>query len=304
MNNNTLYLAPRGFEHELEKELTNIVAHKGRLFIAKGGVQKTVWAQNIWLNPVEIPIASIGDGAKQLKAIQRNWWLHTVDNHRRAKLIQAKLPHVSAKRIEYGAPKPTAPLGSWTLWDANTIIAASRCTSPYPDGELNFVEDKETSPTRAYLKLWELFTVLERSPKEGELCLDLGSCPGGWTWVIANTGAHVFSVDKAEIDPSIGSLPNVNFCTGSAFGLDPRHAGKIDWLFSDVICYPERLYTLVERWLEHGECRNFACTIKFQADTDYETLEKFKQIPNSKIIHLSCNKHEVTWVKLEEWDKE
>jgi 23S rRNA (cytidine2498-2'-O)-methyltransferase len=40
MNNTTLYLAPRGFENELEKELTNIVAHKGRLFIAKGGVQK------------------------------------------------------------------------------------------------------------------------------------------------------------------------------------------------------------------------------------------------------------------------
>ena len=31
------------------------------------------WAANVWLNPQRIPITSIGDGVKQLKAIQRNW---------------------------------------------------------------------------------------------------------------------------------------------------------------------------------------------------------------------------------------
>lgn len=296
--NTTMYLAPRGYESDLEKELTNIVAQRGRLFVATGEPQQVVWAQNTWLNPQAIPIESIGDAARKLKAQQRNWWLHSVDFHRRAKLIQDKLPHVSAKPLEFGTRPPESQLGSWTLWEENLIVASSRCTSPFPDGEAIFAEDKETPPTRAYLKLWELFTLLEVHPQPGDLCLDLGSCPGGWTWVLAEFGARVFSIDKSPLADHIARHPNVNWCSGSAFALDPRHAGKVDWLFSDVICYPERLLEMVRRWLEFGECRNFVCTVKLQGENYMEIVREFAAIPGSRIMHLSANKHELTWVKL------
>ena len=95
-------------------------------------------------------------------------------------------------------------------------------------------------------------------------------------------------------------LPNIEFRQESAFGLRPQHVGKLDWFFSDIICYPDKLLELVLRWRESGLVDNFACTIKFQQPTDFETLFKFKEIPGSKIIHLSCNKHEVTWINLKE----
>jgi hypothetical protein len=34
-------------------------------------------ATNIWRNPGYIPIVSIGDAAKKLRAIQRNWTLYS-----------------------------------------------------------------------------------------------------------------------------------------------------------------------------------------------------------------------------------
>jgi 23S rRNA (cytidine2498-2'-O)-methyltransferase len=84
----------------------------------------------------------------------------------------------------------------------------------------------------------------------------------------------------------------------SAFGLDPAAIGPIDWLFSDVICYPQRLLKLVERWMVAGTCSRFACTIKFQGKTDHATARAFAAIPGSRLMHLHHNKHELTWVKL------
>ena len=34
-----------------------------------------------------------------------------------------------------------------------------------------------------------------------------------------------------------------------------------------------------------------------QREPDNETVKKFAAIPNSKIVHLTANKHELTWLK-------
>lgn len=257
------------------------------------------WAQNVWRQARLLPAPSIGQAAKALKDVQRNWWPHPVRLARRAALIAEKLPKVSAKPQVFGEAAPTAPLGSFTLWDEVTLIAAAQCSSPYPDGQVRFVEDRESAPSRAYLKLWEALTLVGVWPKPGELCLDLGSCPGGWTWVLASCGARVFSIDKAPIEAKIAAMPQVDFCQGSGFGLDPRTAGgpeaRVDWLCSDMACYPARLLELVQRWLAADACRNFVCTLKCQGESDRETIRAFAAIPGSRVLHLSHNKHELTW---------
>jgi len=294
----TGYLAADGFEAQLAEELgPDSVAH-GRLFLAPGPARPAAWAANTWHEPQRIEIASIAEGAKALRAIQRNWALYSFTRHRRAKLIEERLPSVSAKPLLFPAEAPTAPLGSWTLLDEATILAAARCSSPFPNGEVRFVEDKEGPPNRAYLKLWEALTLARRRPAPGERCLDLGASPGGWTWVLAKLGVQVIAVDKAPLDPAIAALPGVEERRLSAFALEPDDAGAVDWLFSDIVCYPERLYRLVERWLASGRVRNFVCTIKFQGETDHETAQRFARIPGSRVMHLHHNKHELTWLKL------
>jgi 23S rRNA (cytidine2498-2'-O)-methyltransferase len=302
------YLAPEGFEAELRDELTasldcargpeSKIEEHGRLMIAPGPPRAVAWAQNIWCDARRIEIESIGEGARALCALQRNWVLLSTGHHRRAALIAEKLPHVSAKPLEFGAALPKAPLGSWTLLDPKTLLAAPSCTSAFAHGAAQFICDRESAPSRAYLKLWEQITLLERRPAVGERALDLGSSPGGWTWVLAKLGLRVTSVDKAPLDARIEAMAGVEFRSASAFALDPGEIGPLDWLFCDIACYPERLLTMIRRWIQAGTCPRFVCTLKFQGATDHATARAFAAIPHSRLLHLYHNKHELTWVRL------
>lgn len=294
----TAYLAADEFLEPLLAELGEVRSVHGRLVLADGPPRPAAWAQNIWYDPVLIPIQSIKQGAKALRAIQRNWALYGVQHHRRAQLIQDNLPHVSAKPLHFFTPPPTAPLGSWTLLNENTILAAAHCSSPFRNGEIELIEDKVTPPNRAYLKLWEAFTRIGCTPKPGEQCIDLGACPGGWTWVMQSCGAKVIAVDKAPLDPRIAALPGVVERRESAFGLKPADIGPVDWLACDVICYPSKLLRMIQGWMESGLARNYICTLKFQGETDHETARAFAAIPGSQLVHLCQNKHELTWIKL------
>ena len=297
----TVYLAAEGFGAQLgggmRRRDVAPLWQRGPLFGTAESAMPFAWAQNVWFDPLWLPIASIKDGVTQLRGIQRNWAAAPHDFFRRASLIQAGLPVVGRKPHIFGAPAPESPMGGWTLWDENTVLASARTASPFPNCRITFAENTEDPPSRAYLKLWDAFTVTGRQPQAGELCLDLGSAPGGWTWVLAGLGAKVFSLDKAELAPNVARMPGVNHCpNSSAFGLEPHLAGNIDWLFCDVACYPSRLWAMIERWLDKGECRNFVCTLKFQGETDHETADVFASVPGSRLIHLSPNKHELTWV--------
>jgi 23S rRNA (cytidine2498-2'-O)-methyltransferase len=295
----TGYLAPEGFLAELQAELgTTAYETHGRLLLAAGPERPVAWAANVWRDPVRIPIASIGEAAKALRAVQRNWALYSFTQHRRAALIAERLPKVSAKPIVFGKALPSAPLGSWTLIDRDTMLASADCSSSLPNGEVRFVEDRKAPPSRAYLKLWELLSLVGERPRPGALCIDLGSSPGGWTWVLQQIGARVISIDKAPLDPSIAKLQRVEFRRESAFALDPTAFGPIDWLFSDVVCYPKRLLALVAKWLAAGTVERFVCTIKFQGVTDHDSVRQFAAIPGSRLLHLHHNKHELTWIKL------
>ncbi|MGH6968597.1 MAG: SAM-dependent methyltransferase, partial [Stellaceae bacterium] len=222
-----------------------------RLVIVEGAPRPVAWAANVWHAPRRISIASIGDAAKQLRAIQRNWALYPTAHHRRAALIVEKLPKVSAKPLRFSDPAPTAPMGSWTLLDADSVLVAPHCSSPFANGEARFVENK-MAPSSTYLKLWELFTLVSERPRAGEICLDLGASPGGWSWVLAQLGTQVTAVDKVALAPAVMRLPNVTILQQSAFALAPQTVGAVDWLCCDVICYPARLLALVEKWIEAG----------------------------------------------------
>ena len=298
----TGYLASVDLEHELRDEMAaagrRASQHPhGRLVVSADEPMPSVWAANVWRNVEQIPITSIGHAAKELRDRQRNWALYAPLHGGRARLIAEKLPSVSAKPVPIGGAVPDAPLGSWTLLDPDLMLAAGDCSSPFPNGEVSFVENRTAPPNRAYLKLWEALTLIGRHPGSGERCLDLGSSPGGWTWALHSLDARVISVDKAPLAPEIAALPRLAFRRTSAFALAPRDVGPVDWLFSDVACYPTRLLALVERWLESGLARNFVCTLKFQGATDHATARRFAAIPGSRLLHLHHNKHELTWVK-------
>lgn len=298
----TAYLSATDFTAPLHEELrragVRVRAVHDRLILTDDAAVSSAWAANVWHDVREVAITSIGDAAQTLRAVQRNWAMYAPLHHRRAALIQVRLPHVSAKKLVFPDPAPAAPLGSWTLLAPDRLLYAARCSSPFANGELAFVEDRGGPPSRAYLKLWEAFTRVGVYPQPGELCLDLGATPGGWTWVMASRGARVIAVDKAPLDPAVAAMPGVAWRGESAFALDPAALPQIDWLCCDIICYPTRLLALVQRWLAADTVGNFVCTLKFQGETDHDTAAAFAAIPDSRLFHAHHNKHELTWVRL------
>lgn len=301
------YIAAEGFEAELEGELQRAGArlrgwHGDRLLLAEPPALTPAWAEDVWVDARELPVPSIKRAAKALKGLQRNWALLTPPaNVRRANLIAQQLPHVAMKPLAFPERPPAAPLGGWTLLDESRMLAAPTTLSPFPHGRAQFVEDRATPPNRAYLKLWEALSVLPERPGSDDRCLDLGAAPGGWSWVLASLGARVTAVDKAELAAKVAAMPGVEVRRDSAFALDPRAHGPVDWLCSDVVCYPDRLYRLVRRWLDAGAARNFVCTLKFQGETDVAAMDAFAALPGSRLVHLHHNKHELTWMSLDRW---
>ena len=262
------------------------------------------WARTTFLKPFILHFDSIGEAASVLKEIQRNWAPYQYQNFRRAALIQDKLPYINLKVRKFPVEIPKSPIGVYTLIDDKTILASALTSSYIPAGRIEFVEDHINPPSRAYLKIQESLTMARllfdaELPGPESRCFEAGACPGGWTWVLVNLGSQVYAVDRAELAPSLMGNPLVTFQAHDAFTLKPEDIGKCDWVFSDVICYPERLLEWVKVWLDSGLTKNMICTIKMQGEIDYEVVKQFAAIPDSRVVHLNYNKHELTWIHCE-----
>lgn len=271
----------------------------------KGDFVLPYWARTCCLNPFILHFDSIGEAAGELKKIQRNWAPYQYQLFRRASLIQEKLPYINLKTRKFPCKIPNTPMGLFTLLDEKTMIASAETSSPLPAGKIEFVEDHENPPSRAYLKIEESLTLFSsfmggELPGENSKCFEAGACPGGWTWVLRQLGADVFAVDRAELAPSLMNDPHVKFLAHDAFTLKPEDVcremscEKLDFVLSDVICYPERLLQWIQMWLDSGRAKNIICTIKMQGAIEWNLISKFAAIPNSRIFHLNYNKHELT----------
>jgi 23S rRNA (cytidine2498-2'-O)-methyltransferase len=300
--NHVAYLAPLGLESLFSDILGSSFASKKRLFWGPKNEGKheflSLWAANVWEELQEVTFDSISDCAKALTSLQRNWALYEGEPSSRALYIQKALPHVSAKPLIFAAvpKKEYPPLGAWMLLDDRHALLSSRCTSPRPNGEWNFEEDRVRPPNRAYLKLWETFTRMGVYPKSGEICLDLGASPGGWTWVLHELGSHIKAFDRSPLREDLQTSSRVEYIEADAFRVDLGLYLEATWLFCDVICYPEKLYEWVISHVLPSSIRYAVCTLKFQGRDHYGVIDAFQKIPGSSLVHLTANKHELTWV--------
>lgn len=270
------------------------------LYLENGEDLAPYWASTILADPFILHFDSIGEASKTLSAIQRNWAPYNYNYFRRAALISEKLPYLRLKPRAFPFQIPDSPMGLYTLIDEKTIIASAKTSSPVPLGQIEFIEDHENPPSRAYLKIQESLTWASyfglKIPDENSRCFDAGACPGGWTYVLRQLGSEVFAVDRAPLCDELMADEKVEFLAHDAFTLEPEKIGPFDWVFSDVICYPERLFEWVKKWISSGKTDNMICTIKMQGEIDWKKVSEFSSIPNSKVIHLRYNKHELTWI--------
>jgi len=166
--------------------------------------------------------------------------------------------------------------------------------SPYPGGEIPVASDP-TAPSRAFAKLLETELRLGRRISAGETCVDLGACPGSWSYVALARGARVVAVDRSPVRADLLQNPRLRFEPGDAFKFHPEK--PVDWLLCDVIAAPERSVQLVLDWVRARWCRNFVVTIKFKGQEEYGQLDRLKQeLPglttDFNLARLCANKNE------------
>ncbi len=188
----------------------------------------------------------------------------------------------------------TSPTAGWlSVSQAPEPWQLRRWVSPFPNGDIPVASDR-SAPSRAFAKLVEAELRFGRRIAPGEICVDLGASPGGWTWVARQRGASVVAVDRSPLRDDLMADPLVRHVQADAFRFEPDR--PVDWLVCDVIAAPERSIDLVLAWARHGWARNFVVTIKLR-DGDSPKLERLKcELPSWSdewfLTHLCANKHE------------
>jgi 23S rRNA (cytidine2498-2'-O)-methyltransferase len=128
------------------------------------------------------------------------------------------------------------------------VLRSDQALSLAPGGRLRAKVGGDR-PSRAARKLSEAFAWLGVSPEPGELCVDLGAAPGGWTWLLAERRARVIAVDPGKLRPDLLGRRGITYVAGSAFDFVPDEPA--DWLFCDMVFRPLEVARLLGKWARH-----------------------------------------------------
>ncbi len=131
-------------------------------------------------------------------------------------------------------------------------------------------------PSRAARKLEEALAWLGVEPGPGDVCVDLGAAPGGWTYVLAERRARVIAVDPAKLRPDILAKKGVRHLQESAFTYAPDE--PIDWLFCDMAWRPLEAAALLAKWGRKRWARMIVANIKLPMKKKAEILARVRAI--------------------------
>ncbi len=248
------------------------------------------------------------------------WRLHvvpcfgqgTAGEHRCALIEEAVIEGVRKRRRlrlrhRLAEPGPVAVNESWIqllLVSPESGVLSVACAPaahawrsglvPVPAGRIPVAVDK-SAPSRAFAKLVESEIRLGERIQSGQTVVDLGACPGSWTYVAVRRGARVISVDRTELREDLMRNPGVMFHRGDAFTFEPPE--PVDWLVCDVIAAPDRSMGLAIDWVRKGWARRFVVTIKFKGVEEYAKLDRLKAelaplCAEFRLARLCANKNE------------
>jgi 23S rRNA (cytidine2498-2'-O)-methyltransferase len=154
-------------------------------------------------------------------------------------------------------------------------IASQRALSLWPGGRAR-MKLAGDAPARAARKLAEAFAWLGLAPSSGELCVDLGAAPGGWTWLLLERKARVIAVDPARMDAKLMRNPRLKHLQGSAFDFTPDE--PVDWLFCDMVWRPLEVAQMLGRWARRRQTRTLVANFKLPMKRKLDMLERVREL--------------------------
>lgn len=134
------------------------------------------------------------------------------------------------------------------------------------------------APSRSTLKLEEAF--LQFIPRDewetrlapGMNAVDLGACPGGWTYQLVIRSMMVVAIDNGMMDQRLMDTGQVKHYQVDGFKYQPEKR-NVYWLVCDMIEKPQRVGQLICDWLIQGWCQESIFNLKLPMKKRYETLQ-------------------------------
>jgi 23S rRNA (cytidine2498-2'-O)-methyltransferase len=217
-----------------------------------------------------------------------------------ARLATPELPRVSAHRPGSAAPAPVRGLFVHFVDFKKALVSRELIL-----GGQRRMADDPLAPSRSYLKVEEAYAVLGREPAPGELVVDLGAAPGGWSYSAAKRGARVLALDNGPLKGGALDHPLIEHRRADAYGHRPAAGERADWLFCDLVDDPHHvLRNLVTPWLEGAWCRRFVVILKFGRVDPLALLREVRaadsvfsrRAPGTRVRHLFHDREEFTLV--------
>lgn len=166
------------------------------------------------------------------------------------------------------------------------------------------------APSRSTLKLEEAFHVF--IPKEewetrlasGMWGVDLGACPGGWTYQLVKRSMFVHAIDNGMMADSLMDTGQVKHHMVDGFKFEPARK-NVTWLVCDMIEKPSRVAKLIGEWIYRGWAKetifNLKLPMKGRYDEVLEDIETLKQFLTDNDVkyklqakHLYHDREEIT----------
>jgi 23S rRNA (cytidine2498-2'-O)-methyltransferase len=324
-----------GFESLLAKELTAAgyaVAEQGagwaRLQDVAGGVEPGDWcfAQVSLVGPVEISGSSVNGlagavaefflGSMRDERVEAEWpclfeAAAGLDGlGRRVGAVEQAFGELLKKRLGRVArlARPVQPSGCGPargLFVFFVDFGRAFVARAAVFGGQRRMADDPLAPSRSYLKVEEAYGVLGAEPRAGEVVVDLGAAPGGWSYSAAKRGARVLAIDNGPLKGGALNHPLIEHRREDAFDFRPSGDRPVDWLFCDLVEDPHHVVrNLITPWLQHRWCRRFVVMLKFGRADPLALLEAVRA-PDSPFVtatttlrvrHLYHDREEFTLV--------
>ena len=153
------------------------------------------------------------------------------------------------------------------------VLPARAAPSLFPGGRQRYKKPKD-APARSALKLVEALAWLGHGPQSGEVCVDLGAAPGGWSQVLLERRCHVVAIDPGRLAPHLtGRLEHLRM---NAFSFEPEIPA--DWVLCDMAYRPLEVAGLLAKWGRHRWAQFLLANIKLPMNRRVDMLARVREI--------------------------
>ena len=153
------------------------------------------------------------------------------------------------------------------------VIPAIKAQSLFPGGRQRFRKPKD-APSRSARKLEEALAWCGHTPAPGEVCVDLGAAPGGWSQVLVDRRCHVVAIDPGRLAPEIAR--RVEHLRMNAFSFAPEIPA--DWAVCDMAYRPLEVAALLARWGRHRWAQFLIANFKLPMKKRVEMVGRIREI--------------------------